>query len=319
MKSAQQKKRSRQGTAFFGRVLLPVLLTAALLVRCGAKHWTAGAKDTPHLPAVAPIPALQEELPDGWERVELPQSALSEGNLVLVNADHGFDAAAARTVPIYDEKTDSYLVAGSDLSVTAETMQALNRWMDAFSAQTGVTDVNIVAGWRSEADQTELYDNAVFTKGQAHADAYIALPGHSEHHTGLAVDLDTYDLESGVSGGFDGDGAYAWAAEHAWEYGFIQRYPPGKSEVTGISFESWHYRYVGLPHSYIMSTENLCLEEYINYLRSYPFSGQHLFVECLGQSYEIYCCAGSEIAVPAEGEYTVSGDNAGGMIVTVHK
>ena len=150
-----------------------------------------------------------------------------------------------------------------------------------------------------------------------HADAYIALPGHSEHHTGLAVDLDTYNTEDGTSGGFDGDGEYAWAVEHAWEYGFIQRYPPSKSDVTGIDYESWHFRYVGLPHSWVMASENLCLEEYTDYLRRFPFSGEHLSVTCLGASYEIYFCPVGQVAVPASGSYTVSGNNVDGFIVTV--
>ena len=257
--------------------------------------------------------------PEGWKLLSLPEAARTEGNLVLVNASHSIDAAKAQTVSVYEHKTGSYLVKDVYLSVTPETMQALNDWMDAFAKETGITDINIVSGWRSFADQTAIYDNAVATRGQAHADAYIALPGHSEHHTALAVDLDTYNVGTGTSGGFDGNGAYAWVVQHAWEYGFIQRYPIQKSDVTGIDFESWHFRYVGLPHAYVMQTENLCLEEYIDFLRNYPFSGEHLFVTCLGVRYELYFCAGDQVAVPTTGSYTISGNNVDGFIVTVEK
>lgn len=257
-------------------------------------------------------------LPESWKWRTMPEAALSEGTLVLVNADHAFDPALPQTVSIYENKTQSYLVKDIYLSVTAEAMAALNRWMDDFAAQTGITDVNIVAGWRSYDDQLSIYDNAVVAKGQAHADAYIALPGHSEHHTGLAVDLDTYDVAAGTSGGFDGIGAYAWAVERAWEYGFVQRYPPAKSTITGINYESWHFRYVGLPHAYVMTTENLCLEEYIDYLRSFPFDGDHLTVTCQGSAYELYYCPGRNIVVPTSGDYTISGNNIDGFIITIN-
>ena len=257
------------------------------------------------------------DLPIGYDLREMTERELSEGTLVLVNRDHSFDPSIPRTVTVYAHKSHSYFVKNKYLSVTEEAADALNRWMDAFDAGTGKTDVNVVAGWRSFEDQETLYQNAVETKGQAHADAYLALPGHSEHHTGLAVDLDTYNIEDGTSGGFDGKGAYAWAVEHAWEYGFIQRYPPEKSWITGIDYESWHFRYVGLPHAYIMQTEDLCLEEYVEYLRKYPFSGEHLNVTCLGMNYELYYCPMDQVVVPASGDYAISGNNVDGFIVTL--
>ena len=84
--------------------------------------------------------------------------------------------------------------------------------------------------------------------GQALEDALrtIALPGHSEHQTGLALDFND------VSGDFALTEAYRWLQEHGAEYGFIQRYPAGKESVTGIAEESWHYRYVGRPHAQAM-------------------------------------------------------------------
>ncbi|MBR4655710.1 MAG: M15 family metallopeptidase [Oscillospiraceae bacterium] len=236
----------------------------------------------------------------------------------MVNQENNFDASIPKTVSVYEHKSRSYLVKDIYLSVTPETIKALNDWMEAFAAEAGITDVNIVSGWRSFADQSAIYDNAVASKGQAHADAYIALPGHSEHHTGLAVDLDTYNVENGTSGGFDGDGEYAWAVQHAWEYGFIQRYPPSKSGITGIDYESWHFRYVGLPHSYVMASENLCLEEYIDYLRNFAFSGEHLLVSCLGASYELYFCPEDQVVVPVSGSYTVSGNNVDGYVIVIN-
>ncbi len=123
-------------------------------------------------------------------------------------------------------------------------------------------------------------------------------------------------MEAGTSGGFDGTGEYARAVENAWEYGFIQRYPPAKSGITGISYESWHFRYVGLPHAWVMKREDLCLEEYIDYLRGFSVD-RPLTVDCLGRSWRIWYAEGTRVPVPAEGAYEISGNNAGGFIVTV--
>ena len=104
--------------------------------------------------------------------------------------------------------------------------------------------------------------------------------------------------------------------ERAADFGFVERYPAGKETVTGIAHEPWHFRYVGVPHAVVMVEENLCLEEYIDYLREYPYDGQHLTVACKTGTYEIWYCAGTEAYLPEEGEYTVSGNNVDGVVVT---
>lgn len=309
----RQQKRRRIVPA--GIALCLVLLAALLLSHFGRRNGDEGTPPGTDANQNASLP----ELPEGWKWQQMAEKDLSQGTLVLVNRDHAYDPELPQTVSVFDKKTQSYFVKDKILSLREDAADALNQWMDAFAAESGKTDVNIVAGWRSYEDQVYLYQNAVDTKGQAHADAYLALPGCSEHHTGLAVDLDTYNIEDGTSGGFDGEGAYAWAVEHAWEYGFIQRYPPEKSDITGINYESWHFRYVGLPHAYIMQTENLCLEEYIDYLRNYTFSGEHLHVTCLGVSYELYFCAGDQVVVPTTSSYTISGNNVDGYIITTVK
>ena len=289
-------------------------LSAVLLF---TRRWDSGTEPRPVDPETTQESAFASSPTDGWEQRTVTERDLGRGTLLLVNRDHGYDADLPKTVSVWEHKTTNYFVKDIKLSVQPEAMDALNRWMDAFAAESGKRDVNIVAGWRSYDDQLQLYQDAVAEKGQAHADAYIALPGCSEHHTGLAVDLDTYNAEDGTSGGFDGKGAYAWAVEHAWEYGFIQRYPPEKKEITGIDYEPWHFRYVGLPHAYVMAAEGLCLEEYLEYLRGFSFFGTHLSVSCLGRDYEIWFCPKERVIVPAAGDYTISGNNADGCVVTV--
>ena len=317
-RTRRQRKRKRRRFLLAGMTFGLLFLIAILLSRCVKKpapsrHTRTGA---PSAPVSAGADALPE-LPEGWQWRETSESDLTQGTLLLVNRDYAYDPDLSETVNVYENKTESYFVRDTVLSLREDALEALNRWMDAFSAQTGITDVNVVAGWRSFEDQAGLYQESVEEEGQPHTDAYLALPGHSEHHTGLAVDLDTYDLSKGTSGGFDGSGDYAWAVEHAWEYGFVQRYPPHKSAVTGIGYESWHFRYVGVPHAWVMETEDLCLEEYIDYLRGFPFFGSHLLVDCPCGSFEIYFCPEDRLVVPEGGNFTVSGNNADGFIVTV--
>lgn len=302
------------------RLLLPLFLLAPVLLFITIHAGGRRAPEAPPEPEPAEqtLPSAPEtELPEGWTLYMPTDGEQTEGTLLLVNRAHRFDAALAHPVCVYDNMTSSYLVKDTLLSLDGEALDALNRWMDAFAGETGLRDVLVVAGWRSSDDQQALYDNALRTKGQAYADAYLALPGASEHHTGFAVDLDTYDIQAGTCGGFDGAGTYSRAAACAWEYGFVQRYPEDKAEFTGIAYEPWHFRYVGLPHAMLMAQEGLCLEEYIDMLHAHPFEGEHLFVTCLGAEYEIYVCAGPQIAVPETGCFTLSGDNDGGFIVTV--
>ena len=102
----------------------------------------------------------------------------------------------------------------------------------------------IISAYRDYATQVSLYDGYVERDGVAAADRYSARPGHSEHQTGLVVDLDDHG-DCYLDGCFGETPAGAWLAEHAAEHGFIVRYPEGKETVTGFMPEPWHFRYVG--------------------------------------------------------------------------
>lgn len=124
----------------------------------------------------------------------------------------------------------------------------------------------VAEGYRTQEDQQELmdekveeYQEKVLVKFVAKwfAEKWVAVPGTSEHQLGIAVDINADGIFSA------GSEVYAWLAEHAHEYGFIQRYPEDKSEITGINYEPWHYRYVGEDVAAEIYEENICLEEYL--------------------------------------------------------
>ena len=255
---------------------------------------------------------------NGWRKITMSDKDLAIGDLVLVSnsVPYSFDADLD-LVSIYDEKTNSYYVRDKNVLLSRRVMEPLNRMMDDFYAQTGLKSLNVVAGWRSFNEQENIYAECLAENGADYTASYVANPGCSEHHTGLAVDLSIYHSDDGTSEKFLGEDDYAWISENAWKYGFVQRYESGKETTTMISDEPWHFRYVGVPHAYIMKQRDLCLEEYIDFLKNYPYDGEHYSVECQGNQYEIYACEGFEVPVPDAEDWTVSGNNVDGFIVTI--
>lgn len=130
-------------------------------------------------------------------------------------------------------------------------------------------DLAICSAYRSLDTQTYLYDNAVASIGEEKADLESARPGSSEHHTGRAIDFigPTWDLDDFVD-----CEAFDWLSEHAWEYGFILRYPENKTDITGYIYESWHYTYVGKDVSKTMHQKDIeTFEEYyVKYVMYQP-------------------------------------------------
>lgn len=136
--------------------------------------------------------------------------------------------------------------------------------------------VNLIvcSPYRDMARQEYLFERKVknyIKTGMSYIDAYktasitVTVPGASEHQIGLAVDIicDTY---STLDEGFADTAAGQWLNEHSWEYGFILRYPLGKEDVTGIRFEPWHFRYVGVEAAEVITKDGITLEEFVENL-----------------------------------------------------
>lgn len=115
------------------------------------------------------------------------------------------------------------------------------------------------SGYRSYSHQLRLYNNYVAQDGKKEADTYSARAGHSEHQTGLAMDI----LNGKWAFIDDTDKEYTWLINNSYKYGFILRYPEGKEKITGYMYEPWHYRYVGTEIATKITQENLTYEEYI--------------------------------------------------------
>ena len=129
----------------------------------------------------------------------------------------------------------------------------------------------ICSSYRTMSKQTYLYNNKIarlqkagYSKKAALAEAgrWVARPGTSEHQLGLAVDIVSSSYQS-LTKKQEKTAEQKWLMEHCWEYGFILRYPNDKSEITGIGYEPWHYRYVGKDVALDIRDSGLCMEEYI--------------------------------------------------------
>jgi D-alanyl-D-alanine carboxypeptidase len=121
-----------------------------------------------------------------------------------------------------------------------------------------------VSAYRSHQTQITVFNNYVAKDGEEKAKTYSAMPGTSEHETGLAIDVTTHDGACAAQDCFGDTNEAAWLAEHAHEYGFIIRYPEGKENITGYKYEPWHIRYVGVDAATEIFEAKITLEEYYN-------------------------------------------------------
>ena len=144
----------------------------------------------------------------------------------------------------------------------------------AAAARDGV-DVRMQSGYRSVSYQKKLYDNKTQyyrDKGLSEAAArekaaaIVNPPGYSEHNCGLAADLNSPEHTT-LDTGFADTAAFRWLCENAEQYGFILRYPKEAESVTGITYEPWHWRYVGPENAALISQSGLCFEDAIAVLQ----------------------------------------------------
>lgn len=175
-------------------------------------------------------------------------------NLILVN----------RWNPLPDQyEVDLVELSGGE-SVDTRIRSALQEMFEAMQAD-GIYPV-VASGYRTAEDQQRILDERIDKyraqgysdqEAQAEAKVWVALPGTSEHQLGLAVDINADGIHSA---GYE---VYDWLNENSYQYGFIQRYPEEKTEITGVGNEPWHYRYVGVEAATDMKNTGLCLEEYL--------------------------------------------------------
>ncbi|AJY77417.1 hypothetical protein VN24_01310 [Paenibacillus beijingensis] len=254
-----------------------------------------------------------------YEAVPIERGRLYDGNLILVNREHPVRRPARNIVAVpagilQIESREEPLI-----SLQSTCLLQLTALLEACGGKEAIA---VVSGYRSKEAQERLYEESLQNNGAAFTASYVALPGASEHQTGLAVDVGLYEGNMDyIRPSFPDHGAAADFKRLAAEYGFIQRYQESKSQITGIANEPWHFRYVGYPHSGIMEREGLCLEEYTAYIKEHAWSKSHLYVKRHEALVEIYYVAAEEdvtaVRVPRACDgWQLSGNNEDGYVVT---
>ena len=180
---------------------------------------------------------------------DLPDIDISSWEYILVNSEHSIDDYEPETVEIEGQLID-YRIEDAMTEFVAAAREA------------GVP-VYLSSGYRDYATQqylNELKQTQGYTKEEA--DAIVAPPGTSEHQTGLAMDI-TDEYREIKNSELESTDTYIWMSQHCQEYGFIVRYPNDKSDITGIIYEPWHFRYVGVEAATYIMEHGLCLEEFL--------------------------------------------------------
>lgn len=176
-----------------------------------------------------------------------------------------------------------------NVALDSKAMEQLDGMLEA-AYNEGASGMVITSAYRTFEKQRSLFNNKTSLLSRRmsrktameEASKVVALPGASEHQTGLAVDVNSEGV--GLVRSFADTKQGKWLADNSWKYGFVVRYPLDKSNITGIIFEPWHIRYVGKGHAEIMKSRNLCFEEYVDYLRS---NGITYFRDSKGDDYLI--------------------------------
>lgn len=268
---------------FFAIVLTSVTMTVFLLRK--AFVWSRDAEEgeipttlTEVLPSAedikntisAAVPKTEEPAPETPEILPDPQpeevsdsrvleKQPDEWNLILVNAWNPID----RNYEI------DLIELNNGHSIDRRAYPDLQDMMDDARAE-GLSPI-LCSSYRSNQRQRDLFANQVnkyIAKGmteeeaEAEAEKWVAIPGTSEHQTGLAVDIVALDYQL-LDEGQANTPEQEWLRENSYKYGYILRYPPEKSDITGINFETWHYRYVGKEAAKEIYEKGLCLEEYL--------------------------------------------------------
>lgn len=236
--------------------------------------------------------------------INLPKENIDNGFLTLINSYH----------PMRSEPSE--LIRFSEKFPQITLNPTANGALKAALKEIGAGEKIVpVSGYRSFEEQADIYNSSLKENGTEYTKSFVALPGASEHQSGLAIDLALNEGEIDfIRPKFPYYGICQRFRTIAPKYGFIERYKADKRAVTKIAGEEWHFRYVGYPHSKIITERNICLEEYIDYLKNFTYPENPLLWGKYRVFYIPFGCGSIEI--DSAEKHTVSGNNADGYIIT---
>ena len=293
-KRAERSKRKMQSR--FLILLICVVVIAILLALSIFFIMAIAHSDSPKSPK-----AGDQTQEISYKEATVSSDDLYTGDLLLVNAQHKYRFLEEDALVPASTVSTAGCVKSSAIKANAEALRAFDAMMKKYAEVFDTSDVWLTEAYRTEAEQ----------KGKQFE------PGYSDHHTGRLL---TIEKKSG-----DGLPSDNWLYQNCYKYGFVVRYPAGKSAQTGVSNYDYAFRYVGVAHATYMQEHSLCLEEYVVLLQNNYASGEDLLhIDAAdGNSYEVYYLrsldgGGTTVSLPSNFSYTLSGDNTGSLIVTVN-
>lgn len=242
------------------------------------------------------------------KQITLDESDIYRGSLILVNALYG----------VAWDAPESLMTVERDVQLERQTATLFRELMQEID---GWKFIVPVSGWRSAAEQQAIWDSCLQENGSEYTHTYVALPGHSEHQTGLAIDLGLRQEHIDfICPDFPDTGVCGRFKQLAADYGFILRYPADKESLTGIGCEPWHFRYVGVPHAQIMAESHQTLEEYTDYIKQFDSPLHPYCIRIGGRAiYVSYVPASSGktiVEINETAPYQISGNNVDGFVLT---
>ena len=256
------RRRMRRQSRLPLAMLLLSLASFAMALAVGMPDAAGAAPSGPQAAGLSAGMSVRGEepvLPEAKEPVPPPEE---DWSLLLVNPWN----------PLPEDYDLTLTQLSNGHSVDQRCYPDLQEMMDDCRAA-GLSPL-ICSSYRTQEKQEQLFQNKVdrltaqgLSPEEARTEAAksVAVPGTSEHQLGLAVDIVAADNQN-LDQSQETTAVQRWLMEHCWEYGFILRYPEGKSDVTGIIYEPWHYRYVGREAALAIRDQGVCLEEYLESL-----------------------------------------------------
>ncbi len=275
----------------------------------------SGSENTDNLP-----PKIE------YKTIEVLNDDVHSGSLSYISSIYkAVYPTNAELIKLYGNNENAYMLSSSDIVVKRDMVQNLNSFIKAFNEATGRGNIVIWTGYRTEDRQQTVYDDYVKKNGEAAAAGNVAKAGESDYHTGYTIGI---RVKSG--NGYEHPSRlddYSWLVENCYKFGFIERYPSDKVSATGFSPDenSLCLRYVGAPHAEIMKQKNMCLEEYLTFIKDYKYDSALEFTGEGETNYGVYFVPETAeadntlVEVPKESVYTIVGNNMDGFIVAYQK
>ena len=300
--SIEQKKKITFIAIYATIAVIVCLLSALLITQAVAnKNTPAPSGDDVSDPAI------------NFTEDTVSDKDLHSGSLILVNKDNEYIFDDNPAVVAFPTTGRSYGIKNSSLKANPTALAAFNEMMkDAYK---NITNCNIVVmtAYRSPEEQTALANGTP--------------AGYSDFHTGMSFELKEQDTWAPINAATVAE-KYQWIYDNAHKYGFIVRYPADTddkkfSTITGVDDYAQVFRYVGVAHATYMKNNNLCLEEYLELLRTtYSYESPLSVKGADGKTYQVYYAEANEnssIMVSTRYGYEISGNNMNGYIVTLNK